>query len=115
MEEEVRQLVDEGLAVVRRGEVALRVAPGRTADEFIVSGRGVLHLGILLETMRREGYELSVGKPEVIIRQIDGQAQEPFETLAIDIPNEMVGRVMELVGSRQGEMKKMESRGSAAT
>jgi GTP-binding protein len=95
--------------------VALRVEPGRTSEEFVVSGRGVLHLGILLETMRREGFELSVGKPEVIIKEVDAQAREPFETLAVDVPNEQVGRVMELVGARRGELKKMEARGDKNT
>ncbi|MFG0284146.1 MAG: translational GTPase TypA, partial [Phycisphaerales bacterium JB039] len=95
--------------------VALRVEPGRSSEEFLVSGRGVLHLGILLENMRREGYELSVGKPEVIIKQIDGRPCEPVETLVIDTPNETVGRVMELVGQRKGEMIKMEPRGTHIT
>jgi GTP-binding protein len=95
--------------------VALRVEPGKTADEFIVSGRGVLHLGILLETMRREGFELSVGKPEVIIKEIDGVPHEPIEELVIDVPNEAIGKVMELVGGRKAEMKKMEPRGDKIT
>lgn len=95
--------------------VALRVAPGRTADEFMVSGRGVLSLGILIETMRREGFELAVGKPEVIIREIDGVPHEPVEELVIDAPNESMGSVMELVGSRKGELKKMEPRGDTVT
>ncbi|QKK10104.1 MAG: translational GTPase TypA [Planctomycetota bacterium] len=91
--------------------VALRVESGRTADEFLVSGRGLLHLGILLETMRREGFELSVGRPVVITREIDGVTCEPVETLVIDCPATAVGPVMELVGARKGELKKMESRG----
>lgn len=91
--------------------VALRVESGRTADEFLVSGRGLLHLGILLETMRREGFELSVGRPVVITREIDGVICEPVETLVIDCPATAVGPVMELVGARKGELKKMESRG----
>jgi GTP-binding protein len=95
--------------------VALRVAQGKTADEFMVSGRGVLSLGILIETMRREGFELSVGKPEVIIRQIDGVPHEPIEELVVDCPNNQLGAVMELVGSRKGEMKKMEPRGETVT
>ncbi|HLO39437.1 MAG TPA: translational GTPase TypA [Phycisphaerales bacterium] len=95
--------------------VALRVAQGKTADEFMVSGRGVLSLGILIETMRREGFELSVGKPEVIIRQIDGVPHEPIEELVVDCPNSQLGPVMELVGSRKGEMKKMEPRGETVT
>ncbi len=95
--------------------VALRVAPGRGTDEFVVSGRGVLHLGILLETMRREGYELSVGRPLVIEKEIDGVLCEPVEELVIDCPNESVGSVMMLVGERKGEMIKMEPRGDAIT
>ncbi len=95
--------------------VAMRVEPGRTADEFMVSGRGVLSLGILIETMRREGFELSVGKPEVIIKEIDGVKSEPIEELVVDTPNETVGAVMELVGGRKGEVKKMEPRGEAST
>ena len=91
--------------------VALRVEQGRGADEFIVSGRGLLHLGILLETMRREGFELSVGRPIVITREIDGVVCEPLETLVIDCPTPAVGPVMEVVGGRRGELKKMESRG----
>ncbi|RMH14393.1 MAG: translational GTPase TypA [Planctomycetota bacterium] len=90
--------------------VALRVAPGRGADEFVVSGRGVLHLGILLETMRREGYELSVGRPIVIEREIDGVLCEPVEELVIDCPANSVGAVMQLVGERKGVVRKMETR-----
>jgi GTP-binding protein len=95
--------------------VALRVVSGKTADEFVVSGRGVLHLGILIETMRREGFELSIGKPEVIIKEIDGIPHEPIEDLAVDVPNESIGKVMELAGGRKAEMKKMEPRGETTT
>ncbi len=95
--------------------VALRVTTGKTSDEFIVSGRGVLHLGILLETMRREGFELSIGKPEVIIRQIDGVDCEPIEELVVDVPNGSVGKAMELIGGRKATMKKMEPRGDKIT
>jgi GTP-binding protein len=95
--------------------VAMRVESGRTADEFMVSGRGVLSLGILIENMRREGFELSVGKPEVIIKEIDGAPHEPIEELVIDCPNSSVGSVMELVGGRKGELKKMEPRGDTVT
>jgi GTP-binding protein len=94
---------------------AMRVEQGRSADEFMVSGRGVLSLGILIENMRREGFELSVGKPEVIVKQIEGVPHEPIEELVIDTPNECMGGVMELVGSRRGIMKKMEPRGSDVT
>jgi len=92
--------------------VALRVEPGRSSEEFVVAGRGVLHLGILIETMRREGYELSVGKPHVILRETDEGVMEPIENLVIDVPEAYVGRVMELVGARKAELKKMESRGA---
>jgi GTP-binding protein len=109
-----RQLRDR-LTKELEKNVALRVESGRTSDEFIVAGRGVLHLGILLETMRREGFELSVGKPHVILREIDGKTCEPVESLTIDVPNGQVGRVMELVGARKAELIKMETRGEAMT
>ncbi len=109
-----RQIRDRLMKELEKN-VALRVTTGRTADEFIVSGRGVLHLGILIETMRREGFELSIGKPEVILREIDGVKCEPIEELVIDVPNVSVGKVMELVGSRKAEMKKMEPRGDTIT
>lgn len=92
--------------------VALRVVPVEgKQDEFNVSGRGLLHLGILLENMRREGYELSVGKPKVILREENGQKLEPIEYLVIDVPPSAVGPVMELVGNRKAECLKMDSRG----
>jgi GTP-binding protein len=91
--------------------VALRVAPGDSTDEFRVSGRGMLHLGVLLETMRREGYELAVGKPEVIEREIDGVRCEPVERLTLDTAGEATGPAMELLGSRGAEVLKMELRG----
>jgi GTP-binding protein len=92
--------------------VALRVEETPNKDEFIVSGRGLLHLGILIETMRREGYELSVGKPSVIMQEIDGVKCEPIEHLVIDVPTDKVGAGMELVGSRRGELVKMEPSGT---
>jgi GTP-binding protein len=95
--------------------VALKVETGATSDEFMVSGRGLLHLGILLETMRREGYELSVGKPRVVIKEIKGVEHEPIEWLVVDAPNAALGAVMELVGARKGELKSMEPRGDAMT
>lgn len=85
------------------------------SDEFQVSGRGLLHLGILLETMRREGFELAVGKPQVVIKEIDGVMHEPIEWLVVDVPNQHVGPVMELTGGRKGELKSMEPRGDAVT
>jgi GTP-binding protein len=91
--------------------VALRVRPTESGDSFAVSGRGILHLAVLIETMRREGFELSVGKPRVVIKEIDGQECEPFETLVIEVPTEKVGPVMEMVGNRRGELIEMGSRG----
>jgi GTP-binding protein len=106
-----RQLRDR-LFKELESNVALRVvASEERRDEFHVSGRGLLHLGILLENMRREGFELSVGKPHVITRQVDGQTQEPIEYLVIDVPRGGVGAVMELVGYRRAECLKMDSRG----
>ncbi len=94
-----------------RSNLALRVEPGATAEEFRVSGRGLLHLGILLENMRREGYELSVGRPEVIEKEIDGIRCEPIELLTIDVDKDSVGAALELVGSRGGEIQSLDQRG----
>jgi len=87
--------------------VALQVESSPNSDHFQVSGRGLLHLGILIETMRREGYELSIGKPEVIRKQIDGKWHEPFEVLTIDVPSADVGPCMELTGARRGQLVSM--------
>lgn len=89
--------------------LALRVKPGVTADSFIVFGRGVLHLSVLIETMRREGYELQVGQPQVIIKEIDGKKCEPIEELTIDCPDEYAGTVIELSSKRKGTLVSMES------
>jgi len=91
--------------------VALRVAPGDSADKFIVSGRGELHLSVLIETMRREGFELAVSRPEVIQKEIDGVLQEPFEHVVIDIEEQHQGSVMEELGLRKGELTNMEPDG----
>ena len=91
--------------------IALRVQPTGSADSYEVFGRGILHLSILIETMRREGYELQVGQPKVIIKEIDGQKCEPIEELTIDLPEEVAGRVIEMVTRRRGEMLKMETKG----
>lgn len=91
-----------------RSNVALRVEPTEERDSFQVSGRGLLHLSILIETMRREGYELAVGKPEVIVKELDGVDHEPYEYLVIDVPHGQMGPVMELVGARRGEISKMD-------
>jgi GTP-binding protein len=93
-------------------DVSLRVEDTDSPDAFIVSGRGELHLGILIENMRREGFELQVSKPEVIIRMIDGQKMEPYENLIIDVPEENMGSVMESLGSRKAEMINMTNYGN---
>ena len=87
--------------------VALRVEQGSDPDKFRVSGRGELHLSVLIETMRREGYELGVSRPEVIIREIDGEPQEPFEQVTVDVEEQHQGAVMEKLGSRGGDLKNM--------
>jgi len=91
--------------------VALRVAPGDSPDKFIVSGRGELHLSVLIETMRREGYELGVARPEVIQKEIDGKMQEPFEVVVIDIEEQHQGPIMEEMGLRKAELTNMEPDG----
>jgi GTP-binding protein len=93
-------------------DVSLRVEETDSPDEFIVSGRGELHLGILLENMRREGYELQVSKPEVIIKEINGVKHEPMEKLIIDVPEESMGAVMESLGTRKAEMLNMTNNGT---
>lgn len=92
--------------------VALRVATTNSPDAFKVSGRGILHLSILIENMRREGYELQIREPKVIFKEIDGKKAEPIEILVVDVPAESAGKVIELVGQRRGELVKMESKGS---
>ena len=87
--------------------VALRVEDTSDPDKFKVSGRGELHLSILIENMRREGYELAVSRPEVITKMVDGEVHEPYETLAIDVPAEFQGAIMERLGSRRGDLKQM--------
>jgi GTP-binding protein len=94
--------------------VAMRVEPTEEGDAFVVSGRGLLHLSVLIETMRREGYELAVGKPEVIVKTIRGIDHEPYEFLVVDVPHGHIGPVMELVGARRGEMTKMDVKGAYA-
>ena len=91
--------------------LALRVKPGPNADSFIVYGRGVLHLSVLIETMRREGFELQVGQPKVLDKVIGGQRCEPIEMLTIDVPEEFVGRSIEMVTRRKGALIQMEGRG----
>jgi GTP-binding protein len=91
--------------------LALRVEETDSADKFMVFGRGVLHLSVLIETMRREGYELQIGQPQVIIKTIDGTKCEPVEQLTIDLPEEVSGKAVEMVSIRKGEMTSMEAKG----
>ena len=91
--------------------LAMRMEQGVSADKFIVYGRGVLHLSVLIETMRREGYELQIGQPQVIIKEIDGVKCEPVEELSIDVPADVSGRAVELVSMRKGTMTSMEPKG----
>ncbi|MFV0530811.1 MAG: translational GTPase TypA [Flavobacteriales bacterium] len=91
--------------------LALRVKETDSADKFLVFGRGVLHLSVLIETMRREGYELQIGQPQVIIKEIDGIKYEPFEELTIDLPESVSGKAVEMVSLRKGEMLSMEAKG----
>ncbi len=105
---QIRDRLDREL----EANVALRVEPGDGADSFRVSGRGLLHLGILLEQMRREGYEVVVGRPEVVLRKIDGKLHEPWERVSVDSPPDSAGAAIEMIGSRGGEIQSMETRGS---
>jgi GTP-binding protein len=91
--------------------VALRVRPIQGTETFAVSGRGVLHLSVLIETMRREGFELSIGKPQVIYREVNGKRQEPFETLNVEVPTDRFGSVMEAIGDRRGSLLEMNTLG----
>ncbi|MDH3346333.1 MAG: translational GTPase TypA, partial [Kiritimatiellaceae bacterium] len=91
-------------------DVALRVEE-TSGDSFIVSGRGVLHLSILIETMRREGFELTIAQPQVIYREHHGKKEEPIEILTVDVPNEYAGKAIELIGTRRGEMIRMDQHG----
>ncbi len=91
--------------------LALKVHDTASPDSFLVYGRGILHLSVLLETMRREGYELQVGQPQVIIREINGKKCEPIESLTVDVPEEFAGKIIELVSQRKGEMKAMFTKG----
>lgn len=101
---QIRERLDRELIT----NIALRVADGPDPDIFIVSGRGELHLSILVETMRREGYELAVSRPQVIFKEIDGKRHEPWELLTIDVDSNYQGAVMELIAERGGELKGME-------
>ena len=92
--------------------LALRLEETDAADKFLVFGRGVMHLSVLIETMRREGYELQIGQPQVIIKQIDGVKCEPIETLTIDLPEDISGKAIEMVTLRKGEMISLENKGN---
>ncbi|OUW75333.1 MAG: translational GTPase TypA [Flavobacteriaceae bacterium TMED204] len=92
--------------------LALRLDETDAADKFLVFGRGVMHLSVLIETMRREGYELQIGQPQVIIKQIDGVKCEPIETLTIDLPEDISGKAIEMVTLRKGEMISLENKGN---
>ncbi|WP_053362036.1 translational GTPase TypA [Bacillus sp. FJAT-27251] len=104
--------IEERLRAQLQTDVSLRVDNTDSPDEWIVSGRGELHLSILIENMRREGYELQVSKPEVIVKEIDGVRCEPIERVQIDVPEENTGSVMESIGARKGEMLDMVNNGS---
>lgn len=91
--------------------LALRVEPTASPDSFLVYGRGIMHLAVLVETMRREGFELQLGQPQVIIKEIDGKKCEPIEMLTIDAPEDCMGKIIEIVSQRKGEMKIMEPKG----
>jgi GTP-binding protein len=105
-----RQLKNRLMKELERN-VALRVRPVPGTDALAVAGRGVLHLSVLIETMRREGFELSVGKPRVIIRDNNGVKEEPFESLVVEVPSDKLGPIMELVGERRGTLEQMNTRG----
>jgi GTP-binding protein len=106
--------IGERLERELRSNVALRVAPGPTREQFRVSGRGLMHLGILIENMRREGFELCVGKPQVIYREIDGVRCEPIEHLVVDCPDACQSAVMALLGDRRAELTKMGHRSTTS-
>lgn len=91
--------------------LALKVEDSDSADSFNVYGRGILHLGILVETMRREGFELTIGQPQVLVKQINGVKHEPYEVLVVDVPSEYSGKVIDLVTQKKGEMLVMETKG----
>ncbi|HLW40479.1 MAG TPA: hypothetical protein VKX31_08815 [Brumimicrobium sp.] len=103
--------VEERLNKELEKNLALKVQPTDKADKWMVFGRGVMHLSVLVEEMRREGYELQVGQPQVIIKEIDGVKCEPIEELTVDLPEEHSGTVVEAVSKRKGEMTNMEAKG----
>ena len=105
------QRIKERLYKEMEKNLALKVIETASPDSWLVSGRGILHLSVLIETMRREGYEIQVGQPQVIVKEIDGKKHEPIETLIVDVPGEVSGKVIELVTQRKGELLIMEPKG----
>ncbi|TKC13020.1 translational GTPase TypA [Pedobacter polaris] len=105
------QRIKDRLMKEMEKNLALKVVETEGADSWLVYGRGILHLSVLIETMRREGYELQVGQPQVIVKEIDGKKCEPIETLIVDVPGEVAGKVIELVTQRKGELLIMEPKG----
>ncbi|QDW27794.1 translational GTPase TypA [Pedobacter sp. KBS0701] len=105
------QRIKERLYKEMEKNLALKVVETASPDAWLVYGRGILHLSVLIETMRREGYEIQVGQPQVIIKEIDGKKHEPIETLIVDVPGEVSGKVIELVTQRKGELLIMEPKG----
>src|SRR3954462_15643301 len=91
--------------------LALKVIETESPDSFLVYGRGILHLSVLVETMRREGYELTVGQPQVLTKEINGKKNEPYEILVVDVPAEFSGKVIGLVTQKKGDMHIMETKG----
>lgn len=105
------QRIRERLYKEMEKNLALKVVETESPDAYLVYGRGILHLSVLIETMRREGYEIQVGQPQVIVKEIDGKKCEPIETLIVDVPGEVAGKVIELVTQRKGELLVMEPKG----
>jgi len=103
--------IRERLDAELQRNLALRVEPTDSEDKWNVYGRGILHLSVLIETMRREGYELQIGKPQVLMREVDGETHEPFEHLVIDVPGEVASKATELVMKRKGMLQVMEAKG----
>jgi len=105
------QKIRERLIKETEKNLALRVEETNSADQWLVFGRGILHLGVLVETMRREGYELQLGQPRVILKEIEGKTYEPIEVLTVDVPEEHSGKVIEYASQRKGEMTSMMPKG----
>ncbi|GGH99781.1 translational GTPase TypA [Mammaliicoccus vitulinus] len=107
--------IEERLEMQLETDVSLRVTPTNSPDSWVVAGRGELHLSILIENMRREGFELQVSKPQVIVKDVDGVKSEPYERVQIDVPDEYTGAIIESLGSRKGEMLDMQSNENGQT